>query len=93
MSLTCVARHSGSGDRQEEPLLSIVDLKSAYLQIDVAEKLWKYQLVRYMGRTYYLMRLGFGLNSALRIMTRILKTVLGKRKEIEAATNSYINHI
>ena len=45
------------------------------------------------GENYCLTRLGFGLNSAPRIMTRILKTVLGKRKEIEAATNSYIDDI
>ena len=44
----------------------------------------------YKGKTNCLMRLGFGLNSAPRIMTRI-KTVLGKRKEIEAAANSYID--
>ena len=49
-----------------------MDLKSASLQIHVAEKLWKYQLVRYKGKTYCLMRLGFELNSAPRIMTRIL---------------------
>ena len=49
--------------------------------------------MRYKGMTYYLTRFGFGLNSALRIMTRILKTVLGKRKEIETAMNSYINDI
>ena len=72
---------------------TIVDLKSAYLQIHMAEKLWKYQLVKYKGRTYCLTRLGFGLNAAPRIMARILKTVLGKRKEIKAATNSYIDDI
>lgn len=29
---------------------TIVALKSAYLQLHVSEKLWKYQLVRYKGR-------------------------------------------
>ena len=72
---------------------TIVDLKSAYLQVHVAEKLWRYQLVKYGGRTYCLTRLGFGLNSAPRIMTRILKTVLGKRKDVEAGTSSYIDDI
>ena len=56
------------------------------------EKLWKYQLVSYGGKTYCLTRVGFGLNSATRIMTLILKTVLGKEK-VKAATNSYIDDI
>ena len=63
--------------RQTRGASTIVDLKSAYLQIHVAEKLWRYPLVKYKERTYCLTRLGFGLNSVPRIMTRILKTVLG----------------
>lgn len=72
---------------------TIIDLKSAYLQIRVAESLWKYQLVRYKGKTYCLTRLGFGLNAAPRIMTVLLKTVLGKDKRVQAATDSYIDDI
>ena len=72
---------------------TIVDLKSAYLQIRVAKKLWQYQLVKYKGKTYCLTRLGFGLNSAPRIMAKILKTVLGKREAIKNATSSYIDDI
>ena len=72
---------------------AIVDLKSAYLQLHVHEKLWKYQLVSYGGKTYCLTRVGFGLNSAPRIMTLILKTVLGKDEKVKAATNSYIDDI
>lgn len=79
--------------RQMKGAMTIVDLKSAYLQIHVAKKLWKYQRVRYQGQTYCLTRLGFGLNCAPRIMTKILKTVLGKRKDIETGTNSYIDDI
>ena len=73
--------------------VTLVDLKSAYLQIRVAKKLWKYQLVEYKGRTYCLTRLGFGLNCAPRIMSKILKTVLQKDKQIHRATNSYIDDI
>lgn len=79
--------------RQMGGASTIVDLKSAYLQIHVSETLWKYQLVRYKGKTYCLTRLGFGLTSAPRIMARILKTVLGKGEEMAAATNSYIDDI
>ena len=47
----------------------------------------------YGGKTYCLTRAGFGLNSAPRIMTLILKTVLGKDEKVKAATNSYIDDI
>lgn len=79
--------------RQMEGEVKLVDLKSAYLQIRVTRELWKYQLVKYKGKTYCLTRLGFGLNCAPRIMTSILKTVLGKSKRVEQATSSYIDDI
>ena len=79
--------------RQMKGGVKIVDLKSAYLQIKVAEKLWRYQLVNYKGKIFCLTRLGFGLNSAPRIMAKILKTVLAKREEVKRGTNSYIDDI
>ena len=71
----------------------VVDLKAAYLQLHVNPKLWKYQLVQYKGQTYCLTRVGFGLNSAPRIMTKVLKTVLGLSPDIQQATSSYIDDI
>ena len=79
--------------RQIEGEGELVDLKAAYLQIKVTEDLWKHQLVRYRGRVYALTRLGFGLSSAPRIMTSILKSVLGKREDVRAATSSFIDDI
>ena len=79
--------------RQVEGGTSLVDLKSAYLQIHVAKHLWKYQIVKYKGKTYCLTRLGFGLNCAPRIMTKILKTVLSISDHVEKATNSYLDDI
>ena len=73
--------------------VSLVDLKSAYLQIRVSEKLWPYQLVRHDGRTYCLTRLGFGLNCAPRIMSKILKYVLKKKDATGEFTSSYIDDI
>lgn len=72
-----------------EPVL--VDLKSAYLQIQVVKDLWKYQLVQHHERTYCLTRLGFGLGVAPRIMAKILKTVLARSTEVKAATSSYVD--
>lgn len=71
----------------------IVDLKSAYLQLRVSPELWKYQLVNFKGKTYCLTRLGFGLNCAPRIMTKVLKTVLGKGSDVQCSTSSYIDDI
>ena len=59
----------------------------------MAEKLWKYQLVRYKSKTYYLTRLGFGLNSAPNIMAPVLNTILGKVDRVKGGTNSYIDDI
>ena len=79
--------------RQMNKAATVVDLKSAYLQIHVARSLWKYQLVKVKGKTYCLTRLGFGLSSAPRIMAKILKTVLGKVDRMESGTDSYIDDI
>ena len=79
--------------RQKEGEAKMVDLRAAYLQIRVSEELWRHQLVRYKGKLYCLTRLGFGLSSAPRVMSKILKTVLRKDQEIEAATSSYIDDI
>lgn len=38
--------------RQTRGASTIVDLELAYLLLRVDEKLWKYKLVRYKGRTY-----------------------------------------
>ena len=71
----------------------IVDLKSAHLQIHVDRELWRYQLVQYKSQTYCLTRLGFGLSSAPKIMTAVLRAVLKKDGEVEKATSSYIDDI
>ncbi|XP_035827949.1 uncharacterized protein LOC118478447 [Aplysia californica] len=75
--------------RQVEGDTEIVDLKAAYLQLHVSRELWKYQLVRFTGKSYCLTRLGFGLNCAPRIMTKVLKTVLEQRDDIRFSTSSY----
>ena len=59
--------------RRMDGQISLVDLKSAYLQVRVAKELWQYQLVRYKEETYCLTGLGFWLSPAPRIMASILK--------------------
>lgn len=69
---------------------TIVDLKSACLQFYVSEKLWKYQLMRYKNRTYCWTWLGFGLNSAMKV---VAKMILGKGAKMEEAIILCINDI
>lgn len=78
--------------RLPEPL-RLVDLKSAYLQIHIDHSLWSYQRVVFKGQMYNLTRLGFGLNSAPKIMSKILGEVLSRDKLVSRGTSSYIDDI
>lgn len=78
--------------RMGEPL-KILDLKSAYLQIHIDSSLWPFQQVCYKGKSYCLTRLGFGLCSAPKIMTRILKEVLERNEHVRKNTDNYIDDI
>ena len=73
--------------------VKIVDLKSAYLQLRVAKDLWPFQQVEFQGRRFWLTRLGFGLNCAPRIMTRVLREVLEQDNRIQEATEPYVDDI
>ena len=97
-----VVNHTGSagvcGDtlrrwRQVGENCALLDLRRAYLQIHVAESLWKHQVVRLDGKCYYLTRLGFGLRSAPKIMQSIVGKVLSLNSTIDAATDHYIDDI
>ena len=70
-----------------------MDLNAIYLQARVAPEQWKYQLVKYKGKTYCLTRLGFGLSSAPMMMSKILKYVLGLKKDVMSGTSSFIDDI
>ena len=72
---------------------SMLDLKDAYLQLEVDESLRRFQQVVHRGKRYVLTRLGFGLSSAPRIMSRVLEVVLKKDETIYRATSSYIDDI
>ena len=69
----------------------MLDLRKAYLQLFVARELWKHQAVRYKGAFYYLTRLGFGLSSAPKIMSLILKKVVSLDPVIHLGTDFYID--
>lgn len=71
----------------------LLDLKDAYLQLHIDKSLWAHQVVRFKGKTYCLTRLGFGLNSAPRIMTHVLRKVLSLQEDIRQGTDNYIDDI
>ena len=73
--------------RMVDGVTEILDLKAAYLEVRVAPELWKYQFVKYKGKTYCLTRLGFGLSSAPKMMSSILKYVLGLKKDVMSEIN------
>ena len=79
--------------RQLEEPVRTIDLKSAYLQIHVDSSLWKYQQVRYKGKAYVLSRLGFGLNCAPRIMSKILSEVLRQNESVRLGTDHFMDDI
>jgi len=70
---------------------SILDLKRAYLQIKIEPALWCWQGVIWKGKDYLLTRLGFGIASAPKIMTKIVEHCLIKIPDIKCS--SYIDDI
>lgn len=73
--------------------VTLLDLRKAYLQLYVDQKQWKHQVVQFKGKFYYLTRLGFGLSSAPRIMSRILQEVLSMKELIRTGTSNYLDDI
>ena len=79
--------------RSNKDDVATLDLEHAYLQVRVDEKFWKYQVIHYKGKYYKLTRLGFGLNSAPKIMSTIVAKVLSLDIQIGQATDNYIDDI
>ena len=79
--------------RQRGESVEMLDLRKAYLQLHVSEELQRYQTVQYKGRVYVLTRLGFGLASAPKMMTKVLGKILSLREDVRAGTDSYIDDI
>ena len=71
----------------------MLDLRKAYLQIRIGRELWPFQRILFRGQIFQLTRLGFGLCSAPKIMSRIIGTVLQQDADIERVTSHYIDDI
>jgi len=79
--------------RQQGYNAATIDLKRAYLQINVHSDLWTYQAVRYKGKTYLLTKLGFGLSTAPSIMTTIVEAIINTNEQFRDCVSSYIDDI
>ena len=79
--------------RQRGCECAVVDLRRAYLQVHVDESLWVHQAVRWKDEIFLLTRLGFGLTSAPKIMTRIVEHVLAESSIINKGVSSYIDDL
>lgn len=79
--------------RQIRGKMTMLDLKKAYLQICIESDLWKYQTIKHNGQCYFLTRLGFGLSSAPRIMSQILKKVLNLDPCVARGTDHYVDDL
>lgn len=73
--------------------IAMIDLRKAYLQINVAQSLWAYQTVVFGGQRYVLRVLGFGLSIAPIVMKKILGFVLAQDERIARATSHYVDDI
>ena len=67
--------------------LAVIDPSKAYLQIHVHPDLFKFHVI-FQGQKYCLTRLGFGLNSAPKIMAFILT-----KFSLKDAVDSYVDDI
>jgi len=70
-----------------------LDLRKAYLQVRIDNRLWKHQAIKWKGITFLLTRLGFGLCSAPKIMTRIVEFIIKTEPRLKNAVSSYIDDL
>lgn len=71
----------------------MLDLQKAYLQLHIDLSLQRFQAVRFNGKLYVMTRMGFGLNVAPKIMTRILAKVLSLDENVHKGCDHYIDDI
>ena len=79
--------------RQCGDKVAVLDLRKAYLQIQIDKTLWKHQAIKWKGKTFLLTRLGFGFCSAPKIMTKIVEFVIKNEPSLQNAVSSYIDDL
>ena len=79
--------------RKEDSNMSVLDLRSAYLQVHVHKSLWPYKTVLLEGKRYCLSCMSFGLKVAPSIMWAIGEATLSKFDTVRQATSAYIDDV
>ena len=73
--------------------VTLLDLKKAYLQLFIDIELQRFQTVRFRGIHYVMTRMGFGLNVAPKVMSKVLHAVLSLLPSEGRGTDAYIDDI
>ena len=73
--------------------VSLLDLRTAYLQIHIDKALWPFQTVIFRGQYFCLTWLGFGLNVAPLIMKSVIDAILSQDHAIKSSTSAYVDGI
>ena len=79
--------------RQKSANCALLNLRDAYMQINVADECSKYQTVKFEGNFYKLIRLGFGLNCVPEILKAVVSKVLSLDEKISKVTDHYYDDI
>lgn len=98
----CLSPHTADADVCREKIrewrrrgsnITMIDLRKAYMQINVAQSLWAYQTVVFEDTRYVLRVLGFGLSIAPLVMKKVLSFILSQDERIARATSAYVDDI
>ena len=73
--------------------VAIVDLRRAYLQLHVDERLWPFQTVLIDGTRYCLTRMGFGLSVAPEVMRAVVKMILAQDPLVERGVLGFVDDL
>lgn len=73
--------------------VAVVDLRRAYLQLHVDERLWPFQTVMLDGERFCLTRMGFGLSVAPEVMRAVVKTILEQDPLVERGVLGFVDDL
>ncbi|XP_037093010.1 uncharacterized protein LOC119112829 [Pollicipes pollicipes] len=73
--------------------VAVVDLKRAYLQVHVEERLWPFQTVMIRGQRFRLTRLAFSLNIAPMVIKAVVRSVLEQDAVVQRAVLPYVDDL
>ena len=79
--------------RKKGSNMSVLKLRTPYLQVRVHKSMWSYQTIIFERKRYCHLRMGFRLSVAPSIMQGIVKATLSKDDKVWQATLAYIDNV